>query len=105
MTVRALLLFVLAGIGTYLMRASLVVLLGRVAVPAGLERSFRYIAPAVLAAIVAPALLLDGAGTPDVLDARVLAGIAGGIAAWRWRTIPATLAVGLGTWWLVGLVL
>lgn len=100
---RALVLFAIAGAGTYLLRASLVVLLGRVTVPARLERSFRYIAPAVLAAIVAPALLLDDAGAPDLLDVSVLAGIAAVLAAWRWRTIPATLAAGLGVYWLVTL--
>lgn len=101
---RTLMLFVVAGVGTYLLRASLVVLLGRVTVPAALERSFRYIAPAVLAAIVAPALLLDGEGRLDVLDVRVAAGIAAGLAAWRWRTIPATLAAGLGVYWLITLL-
>lgn len=101
---RALLLFAIAGVGTYLLRASLVVLLGRVAVAPRLERSFRYIAPAVLAAIVAPALLLDGAGSLAVFDARVLAGLAAGLAAWRWRTIPATLAAGLAVYWLTSLV-
>lgn len=102
---RALLLFAVAGLGTYLLRASLVVLLGRVAVAPRLERSFRYIAPAVLAAIVAPALLLDDAGRLALFDVRVLAGVAAALAAWHWRTIPATLAAGLGTWWLAGIIL
>ncbi len=101
---RALALFTVAGLGTWMLRASLVVLLGRVTVPVKLERSFRYIAPAVLAAIVAPALLLDEAGTPDVVDVRVLAGIAAALAAWKWRTIPTTLAAGLGVYWLVTLL-
>lgn len=101
---RALLLFVAAGLGTYLLRASLVVLLGRVTVAPPVERSLRYIAPAVLAAIVAPALLLDGDGGLQVLDLRVVAGVAAGLAAWRWRTIPATLAAGLGVYWVLGLV-
>lgn len=101
MTMRALILFTVAGLGTWMLRASLVVLLGRVAVPVKLERSFRYIAPAVLAAIVAPALLLDEAGTVDVVDVRVLAGVAAALAAWKWRTIPTTLAAGLGTYWLI----
>lgn len=101
---RTLILFVVAGVGTYLLRASLVVLLGRVTVPGALERSFRYIAPAVLAAIVAPALLFDAEGRLDVLDVRVAAGVAAGLAAWRWRTIPATLAAGLGVYWLVTLL-
>lgn len=101
---RTLALFAIAGLGTYLMRASLIVLLGRVTVPAQLERSFRYIAPAVLAAIVAPALLLDAEGSPNFVDVRVLAGVAAVLAAWRWRTIPATLAAGLGVYWLGSLL-
>ncbi|MCC7178325.1 MAG: AzlD domain-containing protein [Acidobacteria bacterium] len=52
--------FLLAGIGTYLIRASAIVLVGHgVAVPARLERTLRLIAPAVLAAIVANGLLLE----------------------------------------------
>ncbi len=101
---RALLLFAVAGLGTWMLRASLVVMLGRVTVPARVERSLRYIAPAVLAAIVAPALLLDADGGLQVLDLRVLAGVAAGLAAWHWRTIPATLAAGLGVYWVLGLV-
>lgn len=57
-----------------------------------------------LAAIVAPALLLDDSGAPDLLDVSVLAGIAAVLAAWKWRTIPATLAAGLGVYWLVTLL-
>ncbi len=101
---RTLALFAIAGLGTYLMRASLILLLGRIALPVQLERSFRYIAPAVLAAIVAPAILLDADGAPDLLDIRVLAGLAAVLAAWRWRTIPATLAAGLGVYWLGSLL-
>jgi branched-subunit amino acid transport protein len=101
---RALVLFAVAGLGTYLLRASLVVLLGRVTVPAGLERSFRYIAPAVLAAIVAPAIFLDDGGAPQLLDVRALAFVAAALAAWRWRTIPATLAAGLGVYWVTTLL-
>lgn len=97
---RSLALFAIAGLGTYLMRASLIVLLGRITLPVQLERSFRYIAPAVLAAIVAPAILLDAEGAPALFDVRVLAGVAAVLAAWRWRTIPATLAAGLGVYWL-----
>lgn len=100
---RALMLFTIAGLGTYLMRGSLVVLLGRVAIPARVERSFRYIAPAVLAAIVAPALLVTDAGLAP-FDARVAAGLAAGLAAWRWRTIPATLVAGLGVYAVLSLV-
>jgi len=53
-------LFLVAGIGTYLIRASAIVLVGHgVAIPARLERTLRLIAPAVLAAIIANGLVLD----------------------------------------------
>lgn len=53
--------FVLAGVGTYLIRVSAIAMMGEgVVVPARVERTLRLIAPAVLAAIIANGLLLDG---------------------------------------------
>lgn len=52
--------FLIAGIGTYLIRASAIVLVGHgVAIPTRLERTLRLIAPAVLAAIIANGLVLE----------------------------------------------
>jgi branched-subunit amino acid transport protein len=52
--------FVLAGIGTYLIRLSAIALVGHgVRIPARVERTLRLIAPAVLAAIIANGLILD----------------------------------------------
>ncbi len=52
--------FFIAGIGTYLIRASAIVLVGHgVTMPTRLERTLRLIAPAVLAAIIANGLVLD----------------------------------------------
>lgn len=52
--------FILAGIGTYLIRLSAIALVGHgVTVPARVERTLRLIAPAVLAAIIANGVLLD----------------------------------------------
>ena len=52
--------FVLAGIGTYLIRASAIALVGQgMAIPTRVERTLRLIAPAVLAAIIANGLILD----------------------------------------------
>ena len=53
--------FVLAGVGTYLIRVSAIAVMARGGgVPARVERTLRLIAPAVLAAIIANGLLLDG---------------------------------------------
>jgi len=52
--------FVVAGLGTYLIRVSAIALVGQgVAIPPRVERTLRLIAPAVLAAIIANGLLLD----------------------------------------------
>lgn len=87
--------------GTYLMRASLIVLLGRLELPHRFERSLRYIAPAVLAAIVAPSFVAGSA--PDRPLAPIMVAAVVGVAlAWRFRTIPAVLGGGLVAYHLTG---
>lgn len=87
---------VLAGIGTYAMRASFLVFAHRLAdVPPGVQRLLRQIPPAALAAIVVPALLRPE-GELDLWQPRFLAGLVAALVAWKTRNIALTLAVGLG---------
>jgi branched-subunit amino acid transport protein len=87
---------VLAGIGTYSMRVSFLVLAHRLAdVPPAVQRILRQIPPAALAAIVVPALLRPE-GTFDVWQPRLLAGILAAAVAWRTRNIALTLVAGIG---------
>lgn len=52
--------FLLAGVGTYLIRLSAIALVGQgVTIPPEVERKLRLIAPSVLAAIIANGLFLD----------------------------------------------
>lgn len=94
MTERAWLVVALAGIGTWGMRASLVLLLGRVQVPDVVERSFRYVAPSVMAAISVPAFIAPG-GTVTFSPPHLAAAGAAGLLAWRTGSFLATLAAGL----------
>lgn len=94
----------LAGLGTYALRASLILLLGRVSVPFVAARAFSYVGPAVMAAIAVPAILAPG-GVFDPATVRVPAAAAAGLVAWRFRSVPLTLAVGLGTFALLTRVL
>ena len=56
---------VVAGLGTYLLRVSLIALLGRVSIPPLGERALRLVAPTVLATIAAQGVLtLDGGVRP-----------------------------------------
>ena len=92
---------VLAGIGTYAMRASFLAFAHRlVDVPPGIQRLLRQIPPAALASIVLPALLRPE-GTVDVTQPRLLAGVVAAAVAWRTRNVALTLVVGMGLVMLV----
>jgi branched-subunit amino acid transport protein len=87
---------VLAGIGTFAMRASFLVFAHRLAdVPPTVQRLLRQIPPAALAAIVIPALLRPE-GHLDLWQPRLYAGMLAAAVAWRTRNIAATLVVGIG---------
>jgi len=86
---------VLAGVGTYAMRASFLVFAHRLAdVPPTVQRLLRQIPPAALAAIVVPALLRPE-GQIDLLHPRFAAGLVAAAVAWRTRNIALTLVVGM----------
>ena len=88
---------------TYALRA-LPFVLGRGGMDAALERWLRYLPPALFAALIAPSLLAPG-GTLQI-GPRFWAGLVGVVTAWRTRSIPATIVVGLGALaflrWLAG---
>jgi branched-subunit amino acid transport protein len=86
----------LAGIGTYAMRASFLVFAHRLDdVPPGIQRLLRQIPPAALAAIVVPAFLRPD-GELDLWQSRFLAGALAALVAWRTKNIALTLVVGIG---------
>jgi branched-subunit amino acid transport protein len=85
----------LAGAGTYAMRASFLVFARRMAtVPPFAQRLLRQIPPAALASLVLPALLRPD-GHLDVTQARLYAGIVAAVVAWRTKSTIITLAVGM----------
>ena len=85
-----------SGAGTYAMRASFLGFAHRMAtVPPGLARALRQIPPAVLAAIILPALVRPE-GHLELLQPRLLAGILAGLVAWRTRNVGLTLIIGIG---------
>ena len=84
-----------AGAGTFAMRASFLVAAERLArVPPWAERLLRPIPPAALASIVVPALVRPE-GEVDLLQARLAAGAVAAVVAWRTRNAAATLVAGM----------
>ncbi len=91
-----------AGLCTWLLRLSFIEAWQWLTVPALLNRALRYVPPAVMAALVVPALVRSG-GAIDLSpnNLRLLAGIAAALVAWYSRNVLLTLATGMGSLWLL----
>ena len=90
-----------AAAGTFAQRASFLVFAHRLAeVSPRAQRVLRQIPPAVLAALVVPALVRP-AGDLDLWQPRLLAGVVAALVSWRTRNVGLTLVVGMGVLVLV----
>ncbi len=90
------------GLGTYATRLSFVALFGRYGVPAWLAAPLRYVAPAVLAALVAPAVISpSGAVDLSLGNPRFYAAAAAMVIALRTKSVAWTIVAGMGVLWLI----
>ena len=86
----------LAGVGTFAMRASFIAAADRlVHIPPWAHRLLRQIPPAALASLVIPALVRPE-GEVDLTHPRFIAGVVAALVAWKTRNVTATLVVGMG---------
>jgi len=87
---------------TYAIRYPIIVLLGRFAIPQSFFRALKFVPPAILTAIIIPALLLPR-GQLDLSPANshLLAGLIAMAVAWRTRHLLLTIVVGMATFWLL----
>ncbi|UPV98867.1 AzlD domain-containing protein [Halorussus gelatinilyticus] len=92
-----------AGVGTFLIRFSFIGLFGLLDdVPAVVERALRFVPAAVLAALVAPQLVVvDGSVALSPANPRLLAGALAALVAWRTEDVLATLVAGMAGLWLL----
>lgn len=94
------LMIVLTGIGTYLLRVSAIAVVGDDRrIPPRVEQALRLVAPAVLAALVANSLLLEG-GDWRALGAWHGAAIVAALVAVRFRSAAWTLLAGMVAVWV-----
>lgn len=96
------LLFIGAAVGTFALRYSFIYLFGKVEVPVWLQKALRFVPASVLAALVFPALLYPN-GTFDfsLNNIHLLAGIGGGLVAWKTKDVLWTIIVGMSLFWLL----
>jgi branched-subunit amino acid transport protein len=99
-------LIAVIGIATFAIRGSFIALFGRMdEVPAGVERTLRFVPAAVLAALVGPAFVsLDPVTGTLALD-KLLAGGFAAVVAWRTQNVLATMGAGMGALWAVRFLL
>ncbi len=90
------LIMLLGGLLTFGMRLSFIYLLARVNVPEAVRRALRFVPPAVLSALVLPALLMpSGQLELGFANHRWLAGLVAIVVAWRTRSILLTILAGM----------
>ncbi|MCP4968435.1 MAG: AzlD domain-containing protein [bacterium] len=94
---------VIIGLGTYLTRLSFIGAFGERKMPAWMELPLRYVAPAVLGAIVLPAVLMpDGVVEfAPTVNPRFLAAVIAGAVAYKWRNVSLVIAVGMASLWVL----
>ncbi|MCB0973639.1 MAG: AzlD domain-containing protein [Actinobacteria bacterium] len=97
-------MIVLVGVGTYAFRVSMIVALGRFELSERVRDNLRLIAPAVLSALVARGMLLEGTELRPLSEWHV-AGVVAVIVAWRTKSVLWTLFVGMVTLWIVGAII
>jgi branched-subunit amino acid transport protein len=97
----ALLILLAAGVVTWLMRASFIIVGSGAELPAVAERLIAHTRPAILAALVTSAVLAQGGGDAQHVPlAWLIATVVTAIAA-RWRgNLGLSGAAGLATLWL-----
>ncbi|MCC7129988.1 MAG: AzlD domain-containing protein [Anaerolineae bacterium] len=96
------LVYLFSGLITYATRLSFIVLVDHKRMPPWLRRALRFIPPAVLTAIIFPEVLLrEGDLFVSLGNARLLAGLAAALVAWRTRNALLTIVIGMAALWLI----
>lgn len=91
---------IVIGAGTYGLRLSFILLLGRVEFSPKAQRALRYVPAAVLSALVLPAFVRpEGAIDLSAGNLHLVAGVIAAVVAWRTRNMLATLATGMVALW------
>lgn len=87
---------------TFLVRYPVLWLVGRYRLPESWLQALRFVPPAVLSALIVPALLFPAGPTTGnpVANPYLVAGIVAAVVAWTRRNLLLTLAVGMCTFWI-----
>lgn len=86
---------------TFSTRYPVLAILSKVPLPDSIFRALKFVPPAVLAAIILPAVLLqDGKMQISYTNAPLIASLVATIVAWRTKNLLLTIVIGMGALWL-----
>ncbi len=85
---------------TFGIRYPVLALLGKAPMPEPVLRALRYVPPAVLTAIIVPAVLLPGGQLKIANNAYLVAGVAAALVSWRSKSLLLTIILGMAALWL-----
>lgn len=93
---------VCAGLITLGLRLSFIALSGVVRIPPLAQRALNFVPPAILSALVWPAVMIrDGHLDLSLHNDFLMATLIAALVAWRTRNIFLTLLVGMVAFWLI----
>jgi branched-subunit amino acid transport protein len=86
---------------TVAVRYPVLALVSRIPLPTGLLAALKYVPPAVLSAIIAPALLAPGDGALQIswTNDALVAGLIAALLAWRTGNLLLTILLGMSSLW------
>ena len=88
------------GLVTFALRYSFIALFGRFRVPGWLEHALTFVPAAVLAALVVPAVALQG-GEVSLANPRLWAGVLAALIAYATKSVLWTIAGGMVALWVL----
>jgi len=82
---------------TFAVRYPVLVLVGKIPLPDRVFRALRYVPPAVLTAIIVPAVLIPDNKTVDFspTNSYLVAGVISALIAWRTKNLLLTIVLGM----------
>lgn len=93
------------GIGTFLFRFIFIFFFGKFQLPVLLQKAMRFVPPAVLSALVFPALVVQNKEIMFTLEnPRLIAGMLAMLVAWKSQNLFLTMMVGLTVFWFLTLI-
>lgn len=103
-------LYLITGMAvvTFVIRYSMFAMAGRFKFPARLNEALRYVPPAVLTAIIVPAVLMPNGESIDVswTNAYLVGAVVAAVVGWVSKNLLLTIVVGMAVFllwqWLIG---